>query len=391
MLRSNPTIRSIGVLITLLIICCTGAVIIRSNIKRPAFTKESVPNVKITWKTRVGHVSSMVFSHNDEYVCLADRSGNISCFTADGIKCYSTRIPGADSVAITPNGNYAVAYSRLNPISGQLTFLNSSGQIHWRMDVPGAVWSADAENDDDGGRFAIGTGERHIYIIRVSKNRKRYRRWRTPGAVVSISFDRRGETAFLGTWQQSTISRITVSGRRLWEQDMDSTNLNYIQSLARSHNAFLRAVPNRLGASSEYAFLDEDGNIIRNGTSDSSRDTRILSSPDSFYLCMGYSKLISHEGKSVREKHVVLYDDTGGMLWDKGSVFFQAMPILVTAGGYVLVSGGKNILFTISPTGSMHQCAKLPASILDVLPSRDGSRVLVHCADNVVYMLRISR
>ena len=97
-----------------------------------------------------------------------------------------------------------------------------------------------------------------------------------------------------------------------------------------------------------------------------------------------------HKGKSMPEKHAVLIDQRGGRLWEKGSPFFQAGPVLVTDTGFVLLSDGKNALFAVSPSGEMQRCWKIPAGIEQSAASRDGSRLLLKCHDGMVYVLRVS-
>jgi len=372
-------------------ICCCGVVIIRANMAPPMLAGGKMPVVRVQWGVPAKSIDYMAFSPSGQYICLVGRDGLISCYNSAGVKCFSAKTPGADRVVISPDGSCTVAYSHLNPTNSELTFLDSNGNVHWKMDVSGAVWSADSGYCDDGACFAVGTGEKHVYLITINGNRKRYRRWRTPGVVSSVALDASGKSIYYGTWQGSSLTRITTDGRRVWESYADPANLQYIQALDNPNRLFLRSIPNRSTATGEFELMNAKGRSLWDAVLDSSLCSRAFPSPDGQFVCVGYYKIITHKGKSTREKHTALYDESGNELWDKGSLLFPAVPVLVTHRGYVLVNSGGNMLFAISPIGNLKQACELPAAIISALSSRDGTRAMVRCADGKAYMLRISQ
>lgn len=170
---------------------------------------------------------------------------------------------------------------------------------------------------------------------------------------------------------------------------MDSTSLHYAEVLQAANRMVIKSIPNRRATDGAFSLTGREGQVIWEGRLDASERTRVLSSPDGRFLCLGYMKLIEHKGKSMRERHAALHDDSGRRLWDQGSPFFQADPLLVTVRGEVLISDGKGSLFMMHGPGKLEACAKLPSPIDAFACSRDGSSALVHCADGSLSAIKI--
>ena len=378
-------------LLALLLISCGVVGFVYTGQFSSAIAKQSASKVSIEWKLPVGAIKYLAFSSCGRYLYTVSADDTLCAYSVSGAKCYSVKNAEADRIVVCPNGEFAMLYSHLNPAAAKLTFLDSRGRVYWKMKVKGAVWCADADSDKDCAKFVVGTGQGYVYVIDVGRNRKRYTRWRAPGAVVSINTDSDDGNITLGTWQDSTILRTTNKGRRLWERDTDSTCLQYVESLKSSDRVVNRSVPSKTGSDGALDVLDKDGNRIWQRKIDNMDKTRILAAPNGEYLCLGNSKSIEHKGKSISERHGILLDSSGRTIWDKGSLFFQADPILVTCSGCVLLSDGKKELFTITSSGELDPSIKLPAQIKRSVASRDGFRLLLHCGNGLLYMLRVSQ
>ena len=371
-------------------VACVVAALIDVSPTPAALATTQMPAVSLAWSMPIEEPTSIAFSPCGRFFCVVTDDGTLTCYTSQGDKVYSAQIPGNDTAVLAPDGRFAMAYSHRTPIGNRLTFIDSDGQRLWEVDVTGAIWSADVCSIEDGARFIVGTGERYLYVVDVTAKRKKYRRWRTPGAVVSVNIDPRGEQVTYGTWQRSALGRATVKGKTIWRTDADQASLQYVRLLDSPDRLFVRSLPNRSGADGVFAVLDASGGRIWEGKIECDSRTKVLPSPSGNYVCLGYDKRIKHKGKSVCEKHATLYDARGKRLWDKGSLFFQADPILVTSDGCVLVRGTDNVLYSLNPTGNIKPSVKLPASINRSTVSADASRVLLHCADGKLYMLDLS-
>ena len=389
-IRTNPH-TTIMILLALLLICCGVVGFVCTGQNDPAFAKQNVSKVFIEWQLPVGSIKYLAFSSCNKFVYASAADGALYAYTSSGVKSYSVREPEVDRIVVCPSGKYAMLYSHINPSAPKLTFLDSQGRVYWKMNVDGAVWCADASFSQDRTKFVVGTGKGYVYVIELAKSHKRYKRWRVPGAVVSINADSETQNITLGTWQDSAVLRATERGKRIWEHDSHSMCLQYVESLSASDRIIVRSVPNKCGSDGTLTVLDGEGNRIWQKTIDNMEKTRILTTSNGEYYCLGYNKPIEHKGKSIIERHSILLDASGRKIWDKGSLFLQADPMLVTRAGCVLLSDGKNGLFTMTPSGDMDPSIKLPAQIGRSIASGDGFRLLLHCTNGKLYMLRVSQ
>ena len=391
MLRANPALRSIAVLISLVAACLVGTAIMRANLSHQVVTGGRMPVVSVGWMIPSAGVRHIGFCRSGNYICTVSKNGEVACYNSTGAKRFSAIVPGANKAVVSPDGAFTLAYSHRNPANTRLTFLDATGHVDWQMDVAGAAWSADALCGENASSFVVGTGQKYVYLITIGADSKRFRRWRAPGAVSSIALDSTGEHVICGTWQASSVRGTDVGGRRDWEMEANAADLQYVESLGDSDRLLIRSLPNSPGTDGEAALLEPDGTCLSRFSLDCSQTARAIPSPDGVFVCIGYSKSIAHSGKSVLERHATLYDYEGRKLWDKGSMLLQVSPMLVVKGGFVLIGGGKNALFVISPAGEIKQVCKLPAAVLNSTSSRDGSQALVTCADGRIYHLSITQ
>lgn len=391
MFRTNPTLRCVAVLIALLAACLLGAAILRANLSRPIITGGRMPTVQVRWSIPASGLRSARFSSLGDYLCTVSRDGEVACYEPSGSRCFATRVAGATDAVVAPDGSFTLAYAKRDRANTELVFLDSAGCVEWRMDVGEAVWSADATCCDKGACFAVGTGDRRIYLVTISDSTKRYRRFRTPGVVTSVSIASSGKDVFCGTWQDSTIRRYSLTGREQVRMDADSSRLQYVQSLAESDRILLNSTANRAGGDGEAVLMESDGYELSRYPLDTSESMRAIASPDGLFVCIGCNRAIMHNGKSMPERHAVLYDCAGRKMWDKGSVLLQMTPVLVARGGFVIVGDSKNALYVVSPAGEIKKACRLPAPMLGSVASRSGSRALVRCADGRFYCISVAR
>ena len=350
-------------------------------------SKKSPPKVSVQWAIDAEGARWLSFSSDGGCFCTVDASGTVRLYSSTGNLRYATKVLGVTRAVVSPDGRMTMAYSLKDPTNRVLTFLDSQGRPYWKLNVSGAVWSADVAVVDGRSRFVAGTGEKYIYVVDVGGRRKRYRRWRTGGAVVSCAISEGGGEVTFGTWQSSTVARADDHGKRDWESKLNPSDLHQVEPLGSSPLTFVRSVPNRPGDDGEYSILDEDGAVVLRGEICAEEKTKVLVAPNGQFVCLGCSKLLRHEGKSLLEKHAVLLDSSGDILCDKGSPFLQVDPILVTSGGFVLLRSAKNSLFSMSPSGELRPILDLKAPVVRHTASRDGSHVILHCSDGKLYMI----
>lgn len=391
MLRLQLSLRNSYLLVfSLLLVMLAGAGFIYISPGKPAVADAEPPLIRLLWSVPAAEAKSIDLADDGGCVALVAEGGTLDCYASGGRKLYSTKLDGADSAVVASSGEYVMAFSRLDPIDRRLTFLDGQGRVIWDTEVAGAVWSADAGSTRSGARFVVGTGERYIYVFDIGNKRHRYRRWRVAGAVTSAGLDPSAATVTYGTWQESAVGCATVTGNRRWQRTALPARLHYLDLLQSADRMMLRSVPNRFGADGDFALLDSTGRRIWQGTMNAHEDARVMCSPDGQYVCVGYNKLIQHEGKFVRERHAAFYDSTGRKLWDKGSMFLRAEPVFVTSKGHAVVCGGENMLFCVGPSGRMKSSIRLPAAVKTAVSSKDGSRVLLHCANGDLCMLGVT-
>lgn len=378
---------AVVVTVVCLLVGLAGVSYVRRRSAQPPPAKRIPPEVRMTWCGDAEGAGWVSFAPDSSCFCTVDASHTVRLYSISGALRYAVSVPDATRAAVSPGGRMVMAYAHRDPLVRRLTFLDASGRKHWTLSVAGAVWSADSTGVEGMSRFVAGTGERYVYVVDVGGRRKRYRRWRVSGAVVSCAINPDGEAITLGTWQSAVVASVSSRGKQHWEFKTVGSNLNYVEPLGTSGLTAVRSIPNRAGADGEYMMLDERGARIAGGRISARERTRVLPSADGQFVCLGCDKLLRHEGKSLLEKRAVLLDRGGSVLCEKGSPFFPANPIMVTSDGFVLLAGAKNSLFTMSPAGELKPVINVASPIVEHVTSRDGSRVMLHCADGKLRLI----
>ncbi|MCX6345097.1 MAG: WD40 repeat domain-containing protein, partial [Armatimonadetes bacterium] len=376
--------------VVIVIVCVVPEhILANKHSSHPAPGKDS--KVRIAWRIQTNDVAHLAIAPGGRYFCTVDRKNHLNVYTIAGKQCYSAVIAGMDRAIVSPDGSYTLAYSYLDQSTSQVVVLDSAGQVCWKMNVSGAVWSADACLADGGSRFVVGTGKRCIYVFDIHGAARRYRWWRTPGAVVSLNIAPDTKSIIYGTWQDSALVRSDFDGNKLWQRNLDSASLHYVEQMGSPEKLMLRSMPNRRGVDGEFCLINADGVMIWKGILDVSAGTHVVCSSDGRFVCLGYRQVIEHKGKSVSEKHAILFDEAGERLWEKGSMFFQADPKLVTSNGEALLSDSKGALFIMRRNGAMEGLGKMPAPIIRSALSRDSKSLLLLCADKSLSKIEVSQ
>lgn len=389
MLRLNPTIRSVIVLIFGLAICLALILVIRVFLTPTVMTGGKAPEIRIDWDTPAAQADTISFSGSDDYICTASNDGKIVCYDRIGNKRYSANVSGANRAVVSPDGACTLVYSHRDPDNTRLVFLDADGKESWKMNLPSAVWSVDAASDGDTAIFVVGTQEKRIYYITISKKSKRYRRFKSLGIPVSLALDLRSEQLLYTTQQPSTLRSTDLRGRVNWESNLDSNKSHFAEPLSNSNRFVLRSNANNPKDDGVVTLLEENGKDIRRIPLIAAEATNVHISPNAAFICVGYRKSIQHSGQSMPEHHAALYDYLGRKFWDKGSMLLQVTPLLVLDSGFVLTSDGEKRLFAVGPDGAIKQVCELPSSLINFTKSGDGSQAMAECADGRLYHLHI--
>lgn len=391
--KKQATTHNITVILFVAVVIISSAIpaFRGSGMRRSERRGASTAQANMAWEALLEDVRYLSFAPDASCFCAITGAGLINVYTSAGERKYAVQADGADRLVLAPGGKYAMAYSMQNQADRRLRICNSAGRVIWDVDASGAIWSVDACRIKGGARFVAGAGNKCVYVIDITRSRRSYKWWRAPGAVVSINLDPNGEEVVLGTWQKSRIMRCEIDGRPLWETDVDGPILSYVQLLDTRDRMFVRYLPNRRRSDGIFSLLDSDGSRLWQGSISSTEQTKVVPSPNGQYVCLGSTQTIQHKGKSMSEKHAALYGESGRKLWEKGSLFFQTDPLMVTSGGEVLLASDKNGLFIMRRNGDLQPLAKLDGQVDNSISSRDGSKLLLYCTGGKLCMLDIAQ
>lgn len=370
-----------------LLICSLGIVLLIKGSGPPVPVRQKPPEAVVEWTSDAGRTNAVAISPDGTVAGAVYPGGKIVCWDSRGEERWTAEVKGADSLVLAPGGDFAAAFAALNPAARTVTFLDERGQVHWTLTLSGAVWCADVVETRDGVRFAVGTGGKHVYIVDLGESRKRYRRWRVPGAPVSLVLDPSGEKVFYTCWQESAAGSSTVRGKRLWLDEAELSSLHFAERLGAGDRILLSSRPSKAAFPDRFRVLDVDGKEIWGAVLDPALCPKIVCSPDGSFVCTGYRREIRHEGRTAYEFHTTMFDASGTRLWDKGSLFFGPQPLMITRNGFAVVKSGEKALFAVGPAGDPQPLLKLSAGIVRSVASRDGSRLLLECADGKLVML----
>ncbi len=374
-----------------LIACCAVVSLVSRRAANPVTLEPSFPLVSVVRTIEVPGFVSARFALASNTLLVRRIDGTLDAFSNSGEKLFSVQLPPDCEAVPSVDNQCLMTYYKRNPAEQTVRFLDLNGRRIWQMKVDGAVWCADSCAGDEGARFVLGTGEGLVYVVDIGSRTRRYRRWRMPGAVVSVAADPRGRYLIAASWHRSSVVKASLKGVKLWETQCEPAALHNVRLVPGSSRGFVEATAGKNGENGSYAMLGNAGRTVLAGELNVKEDTHVFAAPGGRFVCCGVTRLITHQGGSMWERHAILMDSSGKALWEKGSPFFQAIPAAVTSKGYVLVSDGKNSMFIVSPSGEMQASVKLPWSVKSCVASADSSRLLASCRNGKLVLMEVSQ
>lgn len=374
-----------------LLACCAVVSLVGRRAGVPRTVKSAFPLVSVITTIQAPGLTAARFCGPSNLLLIRRADGTLDAFSASGKPLYSLKLPRECEVAPAINGKCLMTYCPRNPANRTLTFFDLNGRQIWRTEVDGAVWCADACSRGDKACFAAGTGRGYVYAVEIGETTRRYRRWRMPGPVVSLAVHPEGDYLFAASWHKSAIRKAGLRGSKQWEMQAEPAVLHSVRLLPGSRKIFVEGTPVKKGEDGSYSILDDSGRPILTGKIDVEENTQVLAAPGGRFVCTGITRLITHQGKSMWERHVVLTDSEGKVLWEKGSPFFQAVPLAVTEKGYAIISDGRNSIFIVSPSGEMRSSVKLQSGLRSCVASADASRLLANCRNGKLVLMNVSK
>ncbi|MDH7600626.1 MAG: DUF6476 family protein [Armatimonadota bacterium] len=384
MLRSRTT-----VLLTLVVV---GVVVLAGCVAVVSFVRarlnltpipQAPPKFRIERQVLPDGVRNIRCSPNGGAYCIVTRGGGVYVFNRRGAVRYSVRLEDATAALVTDDAGCAVVYSERDPSRTLVTFLNSAGRRIWKLSVRGAVWCCDVFGDAHRAVFVVGTGKAYVYVVEISPGNVRYRRFRVPGAVSSIMLDRRDESVLVATWQRSSIGRYTLNGRCVWRIEGRPDLVYQVHATGFPDKAIAYGRPLVFGITGELCAL-AGGTVLWRRDIGSAACLDVVFACEGDCVCLAQESVISHEGRSVKEKRAVLLDGSGRVLADKGSLFFGVRPLMVTRQCGVLLCGNEKALFSMNSAGKLDKVAVLPSRVVDYAVSDNGELVLLECAGGIL-------
>jgi hypothetical protein len=345
----------------------------------------AAPSLELVWKRAVSPPACLASSPDGNYIAVVGKAGSVRCFGEDGRPVWEVHLPGADRVAVGPDGS-ALAYSFLNPTNDTLHFIGPDGKVRWRQRVQGAIWAAAASPEP--GNFAVGTGERYCYVYAFSRRRHRYRRWRLPGAPCTVSFSPDGQSLTFGTWQDSGVGTFSLNGRQIAWSSGDGDRLYSVELCSSGEYAVVTARPNRSAPGGSIylknAKLDDLWRkelAVHNLTADIA--------PTGQYVAVGYQRAIMHKNEEILENRIALYNRSGQMLWQKGGLFGKWDLLQICPSGELLVYDESASMYLLSQSGKILQKRRLSASVRKFATNPARERVAVYCRDGQLCVFAI--
>ncbi len=349
---------------------------------------QAPPKFRVEQQKLPGDVRSLHCSPNGGAYCLVTNDGRVYVFKRRGSLQYSIGLKDVTAALVTNDAGYAVVYSERDPSRTSLTFLDSSGRIIWKLPVRGAIWCADLFGNAQRAIFAVGTGKDYVYLVELAPGSRRFRRFRVSGAVSSVALDEKNEVVFVATWQRSRIGCYGLKGRRVWEIDVKPNLLYQVHATGVLDKVMAYGSPLVPGIAGCLCAV-RGGNVMWRRDIDTTACSNVVFACEGDYICLAQESTIRHAGRSVKEKRAVLLDGSGNALIDKGSLFFNVYPVMVTRQGSVLLCGNEKALFSMNRVGKMEKVTSLPSRILGSAVSQNGTLVLLKCKGGILIRLTL--
>jgi len=345
---------------------------------------------------------------------LSADGGDIATVSADGIvrlwdwqrrpgrPLWRRAVPGASQAAVSAGGRTVLAYAPLDPTRTAVSFLGAGGQGITRIPLDGAIW--DVCCSADGNYAAVSTGGHSLYLFTLGAHPALHH-WRLGGIGNSLALSPDGSYVAAGTWgvlpeDGSGVACYTPRGATLWQYPGDTrarqalSNRLFEAQVARSGQCVL-------GVS--YANVHEgDGTLYfwrgrgngrpawTHALGDEASYPQAMISEDGSYVAVTYTRLVTHGEQSVAERRLLVLDDAGNTLWEKGGLLFSPTLVSVAADGHrVTVSDGRSTLYHLNDEGRITAPYRFGATIRRTLASPDGRWLLVYTGDGLLNLIKL--
>ena len=309
---------------------------------------------------------------------------------------------GASQVAVTMGAQTVLAYAPLDPTHKVLTFLNAQGQLVLSSPLDGAIW--DVQCSADGSSAAVSTGSHSLYRYALGPH-PALNHWRLNGIGSSLSLTPDGSTLIAGTWgalpkDGSGVASYTTRGAALWQYPATTqaqqalSNRLFETQTARNGRCILGMSYANVHAGDGTLYFwrgPATGQPVwTHALGEDTSDPQAMVSQDGHFVAVTYTRLITHGDQSVAERRLLVLDDTGNTLWEKGGLLFSPTLVSIAADGHrVTVSDGRSTLYHLNDEGRMVIHYAFGATIRRTLASLDGRWLLVYTGDGLLNLMKL--
>ena len=114
-------------------------------------------------------------------------------------------------------------------------------------------------------------------------------------------------------------------------------------------------------------------------------------SEDGGCVAVTYTRLITHGEQTLAERHLLVLDDVGNTLWEKGSLLFSPTLVSIAAdGSRVTVSDGRNTLYDLNDEGRITVPYRFERHHPRHRRSQpDGRWLLVYTGDGLLNLMKL--
>lgn len=369
-----------------------SAVVAASDLRNPqpvrstyaADTQSKSIELDTLWKKPVQPISSIAVSPDGKFSITIGPADLVTCRDANGRIIWQVEVDHATDAVISAGGTMAMVYSAMNPAEEYVTFISPDGSVRWRHKVSGSVWCGTVAEQEP--LFAVGTGERWVYVYSVDEDRKRYARWRLPGVVTSLAFLPDGERIAYGTWQESSLGISQIDGTGVWQQPGDPDKLYSVSVTGAGRHLLAVGTPNRRLPVAVASLYTVENSLVWTLSLDG-LDVTARVSHLGYTTAFSYKKLITQKDKQVAARYVSLVGRRGTEAWEKGGLFFQPQLAAITRDG-LLVHDDRS-LYGLDLTGKVSSMLKLPATVRLCRTDSAGSRAVIYCGDGNLYCVSV--
>ena len=311
---------------------------------------------------------------------------------------WSRVVAGASQVALGAGGHTVLAYAPLDPTQKTLAFLDNKGRLISRDTLDGAIW--DVRCSDDGNYAAASTGAHSLYLYSLTAHPAPHH-WQLGGIGTSLALTPDGSSLAAGTWDGSGVTFYTPRGATLWQyypsdpQTRQALSDRLFEAQIAHDGQYILGMSYanvREGDGTLY-FWRGQGNgrpIWTHALGEDADYPQAMISADGGNIGVTYTRHILHGEQSVSEQRLLVLDDAGNTLWEKGGLLFSPELVSVAADGHrVTVSDSRNTLYDLNDEGRITAPYRFSGTIRRTVTSADGRWLLVYTGDGLLNLLKL--